>query len=216
MPSPTTRPGDSGPATNPARAEAAGPRRRLGRTDRRDAILSAAAVAFADRGFASTSMEDVAAAAGITRLIVYRHFESKPGLYDAVLERVSERLRAAFTAELTPGRISSGAVRAMLRVAREDPAGFTLLWRHAAREPRFVAHADLIRSRVVAGAGELLSARAALTQSRWAAATLVAYLVEGVLAWLDEGDPRRDADFEEMMSRSLPALVRAWSERDDD
>ena len=215
MPSPTTRPGDSGPATNPVRAEAAGPRRLLGRTDRRGAILAAAAVAFAERGFASTSMEDVAAAAGITRLIVYRHFESKPALYDAVLERVSERLRAAFTAEMTPGQIAAGAVRAMLRVAREDPAGFTLLWRHAAREPRFAAHADLIRSRVVAGASELLSSRAPLARSRWAAATLVAYLVEGVLAWLDEGDPGQDADFTEMMSRSLPALVRAWSERDE-
>lgn len=215
MRSPMKPPRASGPATSRVRPEPAGPRRLLGRSDRRDAILAAAAVAFAERGFASTSMEDVAAEAGITRLIVYRHFESKPVLYDAVLERVSERLRAAFTAEMTPGRISAGAVRAMLGVAREDPAGFTLLWRHAAREPRFAAHADLIRSRVVGGASELLSSRAPLAQSRWAAATLVAYLVEGVLAWLDEGDPGQDAAFTQMMSRSLPALVRAWSERDE-
>ena len=49
--------------------------------------------AFARGGYAATSMEDVAAEAGITRLIVYRHFESKEALYRAVLTAVTERLR---------------------------------------------------------------------------------------------------------------------------
>ena len=155
-------------------------------------------------------MDDVAVAAGITRLIVYRHFESKAALYDAVLERVSERLRDAFGTEIRSGRVASGAVRAMLTVARADPGGFTLLWRHAAREPQFAAHADLIRARVVDGADELLASLAPVVHRRWAAATLVAYLVEGVLAWLDHGEPADDAGFVAMMGRSLPVLVRAW------
>ena len=185
-------------------------RRLLGRTDRRDSILAAAATAFASRGYASTSMDDVAGAAGITRLIVYRHFESKAALYDAVLERVSEHLREAFVAEMSPGHISSGAVRAMVAVARSDPAGFTLLWRHAAREPQFAPHAEEIRARVVTGADELLASLAPFAPGRWAAVTLVAYLVEGVLAWLDVGDPEEDAGFVTMMARSLPALVQSW------
>jgi len=40
---------------------------------------------------------------------------------------------------------------------------------------------------------------------------MVAYLVEGVLAWLEEGDPALDERFLEMMARSLPVLVRSWS-----
>ncbi|MDQ3757621.1 MAG: TetR/AcrR family transcriptional regulator, partial [Actinomycetota bacterium] len=67
-------------------------RRLLARPERRAAILRAAATAFAQRGFAATSMEEVAAAAGITKLIVYRHFESKEELYRAVLEQVSSRM----------------------------------------------------------------------------------------------------------------------------
>jgi AcrR family transcriptional regulator len=42
----------------------------LDRPARRASILAAAAGAFAQRGFADTAMDDVAAAAGITRLIV--------------------------------------------------------------------------------------------------------------------------------------------------
>src|SRR3954454_23407000 len=71
---------------------------------RRQSILSAAADTFADRGFAATSMDDVAAAAGITRLVVYRHFESKEALYVAVLEAVSGRLHEAFTDAFAAGR----------------------------------------------------------------------------------------------------------------
>src|SRR4051794_37834674 len=111
-------------------------RQLLDRATRRETILRGAATAFGEKGYAATSMEDVAAAAGITKLIVYRHFSSKEELYDEVLERVSERGRDLFMAGLQAGRPGSGAVRSLLTVAREQPEGFTLLWRHAVREPR--------------------------------------------------------------------------------
>ena len=47
----------------------------LPRAARQAAILSGAAHAFARAGYAATSMEDIAAASGITKLIVYRHFD---------------------------------------------------------------------------------------------------------------------------------------------
>src|SRR5206468_3618995 len=102
----------------------------LDRPTRRAAILRAAATAFAARGFAATSMDDVAAAAGVTRLIVYRHFASKEALYVAVLEHVYERLGEQLAA--SEGRGEHAAVRALLAVARDDPGGVTLLLRHAA------------------------------------------------------------------------------------
>ncbi|MEO5723835.1 MAG: helix-turn-helix domain-containing protein, partial [Ilumatobacteraceae bacterium] len=49
---------------------------RLPRAQRREQIMVAAASAFVRTGFDATSMDDVARAAGITRLIVYRIFES--------------------------------------------------------------------------------------------------------------------------------------------
>jgi AcrR family transcriptional regulator len=159
-------------------------------------------------------MEDVAAAAGITKLIVYRHFASKQELYDAVLEGVSERLREAFVSSLAERpRLGETAVHALLVVAREDPAAFTLLWRHAVREPQFAAHADSIRRRIVAGVEQWLEVAPFASERRtrrWAAATLVSYVVAAVLHWLEEGAPAGDADFEARMSRSLPALVTSW------
>lgn len=210
-PSPTSP--DSRLRARPAVGALAPPRRLLGREARREVILRAAAEAFTARGYSTTSMEEVAAAAGITRLIVYRHFATKHDLYDAVLERVADRLREEFSAEVRPGRVAEGSVRAMLTVARENPAGFALLWRHAAREPEFADHADAIKGRVVAGAETLLAGVPVGQDSprRWAAATLVAYLTEAVLAWMEHGLPAADPSFVKRMARSLPALVRAWS-----
>jgi AcrR family transcriptional regulator len=195
-------------ATAPAPAH----RQLLDRAARRDSILKGAAAAFAEKGYAGTSMEDVASAAGITKLIVYRHFASKEELYDAVLEGVSERGREVFIAGLQAGRPGSGAVRALLTMAREDPASFTLLWRHAVREPQFAEHAGSIRQRGVDAAEALLASGGvgAGPMRRWAAETIMSYLVASVLHWLEEGRVADDEAFVERVTRSLPALVRAW------
>lgn len=66
--------------------------RRLAAADRRSGLLAAAAPLFAERGYAGTRLEDVAAAAGVTKPIVYRHFDSKKALYIALLRRHQEDL----------------------------------------------------------------------------------------------------------------------------
>ena len=74
------------------------PRKLLSRSQRHAAILQGAATAFATKGFASTAMEEVAAASGITKEIVYRHFASKEELYRAVLEGATQRTREEWQA----------------------------------------------------------------------------------------------------------------------
>jgi AcrR family transcriptional regulator len=187
-------------------------RQLLDRASRRETILRGAATAFGEKGYAATSMEDVAAAAGITKLIVYRHFTSKEELYDEVLERVSERGRELFMAGLQSGRPASGAVQSLLTVAREQPEGFTLLWRHAIREPQFADHARTIRQRGVRAAETLLASLGfeAGPTRRWAAETIMSYLVASVLHWLEEGRAAQDEEFIDRVTRSLPALIKSW------
>ncbi len=186
---------------------------RLSQGERRAQVLRAAAVAFARGGFAATSMEDVASEAGITRLIVYRHFATKEELYRAVLERVAERLRDEFRAGREAARDGYGfAVGSILTVAREDPAGFRLLTGHAVREPRFVSYHDAWWATAVDVARALLGdAVAAVPGREWAARTLVAFLVDAVDAWLETGDPAADATFVDRATAGMVAMVVSWS-----
>ena len=52
---------------------------------KREAILRAATALFLDLGYAATSMDAVAAAAGVSKLTVYSHFGDKEGLFNAAV-----------------------------------------------------------------------------------------------------------------------------------
>jgi AcrR family transcriptional regulator len=69
--------------------------RRLPRAQREQQILDTAHAQFAERGFAAVTMDDVAAAVGVTKPLLYNYWGNKDRLYLACLEREAERLRAA-------------------------------------------------------------------------------------------------------------------------
>ena len=60
----------------------------------RAALLDTATALFAERGYAGTSLEDVASASQVTRGAVYHHFASKQALFEAVLEVQEARVTA--------------------------------------------------------------------------------------------------------------------------
>jgi len=57
-----------------------------------DRIFSAAEQLFAERGFDSVSINDVAREAGVCKANVFHHFASKQALYETVLTRACEAL----------------------------------------------------------------------------------------------------------------------------
>ena len=74
-------------------------RRRLKPAQRAQLIEQAATHLFATRGYARTSVDEIVAAAGVTKPMLYRHFESKRELCIKLLERYRDELVAAPLAE---------------------------------------------------------------------------------------------------------------------
>jgi AcrR family transcriptional regulator len=70
-------------------------RRKLPAAQRRGLIEDAAARLFAQRGYAATTVEDIVAEAGVSKPMLYRHFESKRELQMKLLERRRDELAAA-------------------------------------------------------------------------------------------------------------------------
>lgn len=178
---------------------------RLPRAQRREQILDAATRAFSRAGFTATGLDDVAAEAGVSRVILYRHFESKTDLYRAVLQRACARLEAS----VGSGDYDEGSVPALLNAAAADPDGFRLLFRHAAREPEFRDVVDSLR------AASTEVARAHLAEvipegpwRGWAVELVPTVALEAVLAWLDaeQPEPERAA---ERVARAIGGVVRA-------
>src|SRR5436190_17396114 len=67
-------------------------RRRLPVAERRELITEAAGRLFGERGYDGTRLDEIAAAAGVTKPILYRHFDSKRDLYLALLARHQQDL----------------------------------------------------------------------------------------------------------------------------
>jgi AcrR family transcriptional regulator len=66
--------------------------RRLPPNERRALIEDAAARLFAERGYAGTRLDDIAAAAHVTKPVLYRHFASKKALHLALLAKHRDEL----------------------------------------------------------------------------------------------------------------------------
>jgi AcrR family transcriptional regulator len=162
------------------------PVRRMRRVERREQILDAATRAFARAGFAATGLDDVAAEAGITRVMLYRHFESKADMYRAVLDRACARLAETVGSD----NFDDGSIPALVRAASADPDGFRLLFHHAAREPEFRALVDSLKTVSAEVAHRNLAQRVpAGPWLDWAARVIPAFTTEAVIGWLDAGQP---------------------------
>jgi AcrR family transcriptional regulator len=191
-----------------------GARRLLPRDERREQIQRAAAKAFAREGFVATSIDDVAVEAGITRAIVYRHFDSKESLYRAVLEGVSDRLGDEFQRRLAAPQ-SGVTIVTHLTVAREDPDGYRLLWEHSPREPRFADYVEDFQERSLRSTARLFEGRIDNdAKRRWAVRQTLSLIVSSVLLWLDEGDPSDDEAFLAFATEGLWAAVNSWREKE--
>jgi AcrR family transcriptional regulator len=113
--------------------------KRLPRTERRELIVRAASKLFATRGYASTSIDDVAADAGVTKPIIYRHFGSKKELHLALLALHRDELLGTLAdAMRAPGTLAERvprAVDAWFAYVEANPYAGAMLFRDTTGDP---------------------------------------------------------------------------------
>lgn len=185
-------------------------KRRLPTDERRAVIVEAAGRLFGELGYERARLDDIAAAAGVTKPILYRHFDGKRALYLALLERHRDdlgRFAGAIPPEGTPRR----RLRAVLEVWFAYVESHTYAWRMLFRDTgggseiqafRVEVHAqaravlvDIIRSlSEVPIPGRELQPLAELMSMGMASV---------VLWWMDNPDADRDA--------VIDAMVRVWA-----
>ncbi len=65
---------------------------RLDSSERRDQILAVALTEFSRKGYHGTSMTDIALSIGVTKPVLYQHFDSKRALYLELLDALGAHL----------------------------------------------------------------------------------------------------------------------------
>jgi AcrR family transcriptional regulator len=94
--------------------------------------LNAAHELFADRGYAAVKMDEIAAAVGVTKPLLYNYFGNKEQLYIACMERagdsLTEAISAAIAGSATPGDALGAGVRGFFVFLDSDRAAWAVLF----------------------------------------------------------------------------------------
>ncbi|MFF9910813.1 TetR/AcrR family transcriptional regulator [Streptomyces sp. NPDC013457] len=91
-----------------------GVRRRMGVEERKQQLIGVALELFSHRSPDEVSIDEIAAAAGISRPLVYHYFPGKQSLYEAALRRAADELAARFL-EPPQGPLGARLLRVMGR-----------------------------------------------------------------------------------------------------
>ncbi|MEY4606269.1 MAG: TetR/AcrR family transcriptional regulator [Ilumatobacteraceae bacterium] len=183
---------------------------RLTASARREQILEVAVQVFAHRGFHSTSMKDVAEAIGVTKPVLYQHFESKQHLYHALLDEAGSRLRAAIDSAVA-GAVSGKqqterGFKAYFRWVADDHDAFLLLFgSRANRDAESTAVIHRITAEAALAIAPLIAADIDADHQRTLAHGLVG-LAEGVSRHLVEKGTSFDP---ELLGQQIADL--AWA-----
>src|SRR6186997_1313474 len=88
-----------------------------------DQILNAAAIEFAERGFAGARVDRIAKRARVNKAMLYYHFKSKQGLYRTLLRQIftlaAERLREIAALDISPAEKVDRVIAGMAELVGE-------------------------------------------------------------------------------------------------
>jgi AcrR family transcriptional regulator len=133
---------------------------RTGRRTPRARLLAAATETFAKRGYGDVNVDEIAAAAGIAKGSLYRHFRSKEELFFAAAESASEEVLRTFARASASGPIPERSAAATLARSLEPhlPIFMDLFTRATQRRPGYARAARRIFSEMAVGVGEQMAA----------------------------------------------------------
>ncbi|WP_459642637.1 TetR/AcrR family transcriptional regulator [Kineococcus sp. NUM-3379] len=175
-------------------------RARMTGSERREQLVGVGRSLFALRGVEGTSVEEIAATAGVSKPVVYEHFGGKEGLYAVVVDREMQTLLSAITGALNgrggPRVLLERATLALLDYVENSSDGFRILVRDSPVAQATGSFASLISD--IAGQVEHLLEDAFAARGFPAeTAPMHAQMLVGMIAmtgqwWLDVREPSRD------------------------
>ena len=190
--------------------------KRIAGDERRELIALAAGRLFAANGYAGTRMEDVAAAADVTKPMVYRHFDSKKDLYLALLARHEDDLPTFVEGvdSSSADRSDEELVRAILEVwldyVRANSHAWGMLFRDKSGDEEIQAfrlRVSQTARQVMAGLiAERAGSRMPAEQVEPTAELLTSGLAGLAMWWIDRPDVPKSVVVDVATRMSAPAV----------
>ena len=155
---------------------------------KRERILQEAVKLFYERGFTGTTLDDIAAALGVTKPFIYTHFKSKVELLGAIcLPTIEMSLEAAATAMESPGSATARLRKLVVdfsRVVLRRQANIAVFFREEKHlDPKSRADIDAKRKHFDRILSKLLHEGVASGEFLIADVNLAALAIGGMISW---------------------------------
>lgn len=171
--------------------------------ERRAQLVEVGRTLFAEKGFESVTVEEIAATANVSKPVVYEHFGSKDGLYAVVVDLEMNYLLNSITKALTavhPRLLLEQTACALFDYIETNTDGFRILLRDspaASSSATATGSFASLLSDVAQRVEELLSKEFQLRGFPFQMAPMYAHMFVGMVAltgqwWLDERDTPKD------------------------
>lgn len=173
---------------------------RLPRGARRRQLIDTAGTVFVDQGFHAAGMDDIAVLAGVSKPVLYQHFDSKRDLYLEVLrhhvDQLLDRIRAALESTSDNRRRVEAAVDTFFAYADTDTRGFRLVFASEPGDETVRRELDRATEGCTDAVHDLVRGDSGLDahRSRLLAVGLVGASRVSAGHWLDAGRPIPRAD----------------------
>jgi len=166
------------------------PRTRLSREARMEQTLQAAHTLFAERGYGPVTMDEVAAAVGVTKPLLYNYFGNKERLYLACMEPAGEALVAAVVGAVertsTPLEALRSGIHAFFAFVDQDRSSWRVLFDETLpTEGGIARRVGEYRTRIAELVAQALLAQPSVTSALQVEALSVALLgaAEALVRW---------------------------------
>lgn len=184
------------------------------RRNRHQKLLRETAVVFAESGIAQMSMDKLAKELGISKVVLYRYFNSKDDLIDLILSQLVDQVLDSDSRELGWGR---KLVAENLSIIRQNQHAFLLLIRHTIHDPKFEHHYKRIHGTLVENTIKRINHDFSGIENdvisvRFFCERLCTFVLDAIKGWIESGDPNKDREFVRWVVQSMAGLGKSWNE----
>lgn len=168
---------------------------------RREQLVAVGRSLFAHKGYDGTSVEEIAAKAGVSKPIVYEHFGGKEGLHAVIVDRETQALLAALETALEdhhqhPRVLVERAALAFLTYIDEHEDGFQILVRDSPVAQGSGTYSSLLVD-VASQVEHLLQRQMGIRNFNTTHAVMYSQMLVGVVSftgqwWLDSKTPSKE------------------------
>jgi AcrR family transcriptional regulator len=184
------------------------------RKNRHRKLLRQSAAVFAKSGALRMSMDKLGKELGISKVVLYRYFNSKDDLINLMLSEFSDQLLDTDSRDLGWGR---KVVSANLTVVRQNQDAFLFLMRHTIHDPKFGHHYKRIHDQLVENTIERITKDYSDIENdvidvEFFSRRLCTFVLDSIKGWVETGNKDKDREFVRWVVQSMAGLGRSWSE----